>query len=80
MGKANAVSIVIVGERGSGKTSLINCAVKQIFKGDIEIIQDEFQGRIIKEEELQLFLSQLIKVNNINLLEQSLLENRRIII
>lgn len=78
--KANAVSIVIVGERGSGKTSLINCAVKQIFKGDIEIIQDEFQGRIIKEEELQLFLSQLIKVNNINLLEQSLLENRRIII
>lgn len=78
--KTNAVSIIIVGERGSGKTSLINCAVKQIFNKDIEIIQDEFQGRMINEEQLHLFLAKLLKLEDVNLLEINLMQQRRIII
>lgn len=78
--KANAISIIVVGERGSGKTSLINCTVKQIFKNDIEIIQDEFQGRIINEEELHLFLAKLLNIEDVNLLEKNLIEQKRVII
>ncbi|MFY9224160.1 MAG: ATP-binding protein [Blastocatellia bacterium] len=78
--KDKPVSILIVGERGSGKTSLINCAVKQILKDHIEIIQDEFRGRIINELQLHEFLAKLIKIDDVNLLTESLSQKQRIII
>jgi len=78
--KNKPVSILIVGERGSGKTSLINCAVRQILKNNIEIIQDEFRGRIVNEKQLHEFLAKLIKIDDPSLLLESLKQKHRIII
>ncbi len=79
--KDKPVSILIVGERGSGKTSLINCAVKQILShSNIEIIQDEFSGRIVNEQQLHEFLAKLIKIDDPSLLIESLAQKQRIII
>jgi hypothetical protein len=73
------VSIVLVGERGSGKTSLINCALTQTLK-DLEVIRGEFGHRLLTEAELHGFLAQLLGAPEPDHLESFLAQRRRVII
>jgi hypothetical protein len=50
---------VFVGARGSGKTSLLNCAASGAFAGR-EIIRTQFSERLITSEAIDSFLSQLL--------------------
>ncbi|MBK6799434.1 MAG: ATP-binding protein [Acidobacteria bacterium] len=50
------VAVLIIGERGSGKTSLINCAMKRPLTG-LEIVRGEFTERLSTAVQLREFLS-----------------------
>lgn len=53
------VALIIVGQRGSGKTSLINCALKRPLEG-LEVIRGEFSDRLTTEAQLRDFLARLV--------------------
>ena len=48
-------SALLVGERGSGKTSLLNCALARVFP-DVEVVRAEFHKRIWTADQMQSFL------------------------
>ncbi len=73
------VALIIVGQQGSGKTSLINCAVKGPLEG-LEVIRGEFTRRLITEPQLRGFLAKLIEAEAIAQVEESLLARRRVVI
>lgn len=72
-------SLIIVGERGSGKTSLINCAVKQCLDG-LEVMREEFATRLVTEPEMRRFLAAMMKEDDPVPLESFLADKRRVII
>lgn len=53
---------LVVGERGSGKTSLLNCACVQIFR-DVEVVRTQFQHRIWMAAEMRQFLQERVGVD-----------------
>lgn len=71
-------AVLIVGERGSGKTSLVNCALKQRLQ-DTEVIRGEFQQRLHTEEDLRAFLSSLLGAAPADL-ERFLLDRPRVVV
>ena len=72
-------SLIIVGERGSGKTSLINCALKQCLEG-LEVIRGEFATRLVDEPQFRTYLAELVGAGDPAALESFLAERRRVII
>ncbi len=73
------VSIGITGQRGSGKTSLINRAIGRSFS-DLEVVRGAFDERITSEVQLRAFLSRLIGIDDSSQLETSLAAQRRVIV
>lgn len=73
------VAVLITGPRGSGKTSLINCALKRHLAG-VEIIRGDFSERVTSVEHLHAHLARLFGLDSADDLEPFLLERRRIII
>ncbi len=73
------VSLIIVGQRGSGKTSLINCALQHSLAG-IELIRGEFRDRLTTGEQLRLFFAEAMGLEDQTQLESFLLEKRRVVI
>ncbi len=73
------VALVIVGERGSGKTSLINCALKRSLE-DLEVLRGEFKERLVSDSQLREFLAEMFGVEDPNDLEKFLNGQRRIVI
>ncbi len=73
------VALMIVGERGSGKTSLINCALEKNLQG-LEVIRGEFKDRLTSESELTGFLMSLMEVAEPTQLLQFFSERRRVVI
>jgi hypothetical protein len=53
--------VLVVGERGSGKTSLVNCAIQTTLSG-LEVVRSEFAERFTTPEQLQQFLSGILGV------------------
>lgn len=74
-----SVAVLIVGERGSGKTSLVNCAVKLPLDG-LEIVRGEFSDRVTTEADLRAFLAKLIGEDDIENLEDTLRAHKRVVI
>jgi GTPase SAR1 family protein len=72
------VALIIVGQRGSGKTSLINCAVKRSLD-DLEVIRGEFSQRFVTDSQLRGFLAGLIGEDDPVHLERALGQRRRVI-
>lgn len=72
-------SLIIVGQRGSGKTSLLNCGLQRLLDG-LEIIRDEFKERLITEEQLRQFLADSFGAPDPSELENFLAERRRVIV
>jgi hypothetical protein len=60
---------VLVGERGSGKTSILNCAASSVFY-DMETVRGEFQKRIRTAEDMREFLAGLLKTSTADDIEK----------
>jgi hypothetical protein len=73
------VAVILVGQRGSGKTSLINCSLKRILAGQ-EVVRSEFSQRLVTETELRNFLSSLLQAGDPEQLESCMLSRRRVVI
>jgi hypothetical protein len=73
------VSGLIVGARGSGKTSLLNCAAAGVFAGE-RIVQGAFGKRLIEPADVHDFLRGLLELEPGADLIHSLAADRRIIL
>lgn len=62
-------SVMIIGEKGSGTSSLINIALKRHLS-DQNIFRNEFGGTLYNEEKLLSLLSNLLKLQNITSVDQ----------
>ena len=73
------VSVVLVGERGSGKTSLLNCATVRVFS-DIEPVSVSFNERVLDAAEMDVFLRRALNLDDDTDLLESLQRERRVIL
>ncbi len=73
------VALIIVGQRGSGKTSLINCALKRSLEG-LEVIRGEFCERLTTESQLRDFLARVVGADRATEIEEFLAARRQVII
>ncbi len=72
-------ALLVVGERGTGKTSLINCAVQQCLQG-IEVTREEFGERVVSEQALRSYLAARLGSGDPAALEEDLARRRRVIV
>ncbi len=72
-------AVLLAGPRGSGKTSLINCVLKQALSG-LETVRGEFGRRITSKSEMRGFLASLLDCDDGDGLERTLLDRRRLIV
>jgi hypothetical protein len=72
-------AVLIVGERGSGKTSLINCAAGHALRG-LEVVRGEFRERLVAETQMREFLARLVGAPSPDLLERHLAERPRVVV
>jgi len=54
-------SVIVIGARGSGKTSLINCAVSRVFP-HCEVIRGQFCDRLLTPEQMSGFARSLLRI------------------
>jgi hypothetical protein len=73
------VALIIVGERGSGKTSLINCAARRSL-ADLELIRGEFSQRLVTPLAMRQFLAELVGAGDPGQLTQALAARKRVIV
>ena len=73
------VALIVVGQRGSGKTSLINCALKRPLEG-LEVIRGEFCERLTTEIQARDFLARVVGADGATEIETFLAARRRVII
>ncbi|MGH9535097.1 MAG: ATP-binding protein [Terriglobales bacterium] len=55
-----SAGVLLVGARGSGKTSLLNCAVGSIFR-EVPLVRGQFCERIRRPEQMTAFLRELLQ-------------------
>jgi AAA ATPase domain len=70
---------LLVGARGSGKSSLLNCATRETLDGYLWI-RAEFSDRLLTPDQLEGFLRQLLQLPGDADLEQAFHSQRRVII
>jgi hypothetical protein len=71
-------AVVIVGERGSGKTSLLNCAAQTTLAG-LDVIRSDFSKRLIREHEMYDFIGRLVQ-SRPDAVQETLNSAKRVII
>jgi hypothetical protein len=73
------VSVVLVGERGSGKTSLLNCATARVF-ADVEPVRAAFDERVLDAAQIDSFLRRALALPEGAVLLEALRAERRVIL
>ena len=73
------VAVVVVGERGSGKTSLVNCALNAPLAG-LPVVRGEFDARLTSAAEVRRQLAALLALDDQDAIESYLLSDRRIVV
>jgi hypothetical protein len=73
------VSVVLVGERGSGKTSLLNCATARVF-ADVEPVRASFNERVLDAPQIDAFLRRALALPEGADLLEALRAERRVIL
>jgi len=73
------VAILVVGERGSGKTSLINCALQRPLAG-LDVVRGELNGRLASPGGVRSFLAELLGVDDPAQLEAEMSGTRRVLV
>jgi hypothetical protein len=71
-------SVLIVGMRGSGKTSLLNCAEATAFSGRT-VVRSQFCSRLITPSQVRSFLGEMLRVPNEPALDALLNSRRRVV-
>lgn len=74
-----SAGIVITGERGSGKTSLVNCALQGPLEG-LPIHRGEFRERVLDGDALRTVIAGIVGAPDAAALESYLGEGRRVMI
>ena len=74
-----AVSVVLVGARGSGKTSLLNCALVRVFD-DLAVVRGTFDERIQSADQMNTFVRGLLGIEDGDELLTALGARRRVVI
>ena len=77
--KGHAAAVLVVGERGSGKTSLLNCAVLGPLAG-LSLVRTEFRERLTTPDALRTFLRAAVGAPEGTTLENFLAQDRRVIV
>ena len=72
------VSVLISGQRGSGKTSLLNCFLSEL--GELEVVRGEFSRRLQSEQDLSDFLRELLGLGPSEDIRESLQSRSRVVI
>ncbi len=72
-------SVIVVGARGSGKTSLINCAATGVF-AQCELVRGQFCERLQTQEQMTGFVRALLKVATDVDVTAALGERRRVVL
>lgn len=72
-------AVLIVGDRGSGKTSLLNCAAADTLCRD-KVVRAHFSERITTAQEMDDFLRRLLQAPPETDVEALLLEQRRVVV
>jgi hypothetical protein len=72
------VSVLLSGQRGSGKTSLLNCFSSEL--GEIEVVRGEFSRRLHGEQDLSDFLRGLLELQSSQDIRESLRSRPRVVI
>jgi hypothetical protein len=70
---------LLVGARGSGKTSLLNCSLPEVFAAE-SVVRSQFRGRIVSPLALEQFLSSLLGGSPGQPLGETLAASRRVIV
>jgi hypothetical protein len=70
---------LLIGARGSGKTSLLNCATREIFAHH-QLVRAEFEERILTPTKLDGFLRRLLRLREGVDVESAIREERRVLI
>ncbi|MGJ5819425.1 ATP-binding protein [Paludibaculum fermentans] len=73
------VAVLLVGARGSGKTSMLNCAVAGRF-ADVPVVQSYFSRRLTTAHDIHLFLCDLLQLPEGSDFLQELRSTRRVVI
>lgn len=71
--------VLVIGARGSGKTSLLNCAIAGPLAG-LSLRRAQFSARIRSCDELRRFVGGLIGVDNPNDVEEALRNTRQVLV
>ena len=72
-------AVLVIGARGSGKTSLLNCAAADPLAGH-EIVRGQFRDRIRSAAQMRESIAAMIGVDGSEGLEEALLGRRRVVI
>ncbi|MGH9735178.1 MAG: hypothetical protein ACRD8A_11385 [Candidatus Acidiferrales bacterium] len=73
----HSMNVVIVGARGSGKTSLLNCASSVAFTG-VPVVRGQFGPRILGSDQMSEFLRELFGISASADLTAALSQGRRV--
>jgi hypothetical protein len=73
------VAVLVVGDRGSGKTSLINCALARPLAG-LDVVRGEFNARVASADGVRAFLTELLELDSPDDIEPMLSMGRRVLI
>jgi hypothetical protein len=76
--EGKSVSVLVVGARGSGKTSLLNCAAATMFQS-ADPLRGQFIERLTREEQLHGFLRTFVGVPDGDDLREALTSCRRVL-
>jgi hypothetical protein len=77
--RGRGASVIVVGARGSGKTSLLNCAATSIFAGQ-EIVRAQFCERLTDAQAMDDFLRSLLGVAPYEEVIEGVASRRRVVI
>ena len=77
--EGRAIAVLVVGARGSGKTSLLNCAERAAFEG-ARLVRGQFRDRVLSAAGMQEFLRELIAIPAGEDLVEALNRERRIVV
>jgi hypothetical protein len=77
--RGQGAAVLVIGARGSGKTSLLNCAVTSVF-ADREVISGSFCRRVTTCAEMDAFLRSVLRLPDSGDLIAALSHSRRIVV
>jgi AAA ATPase domain len=76
--RGRSVAVLLSGQRGSGKTSLLNCVQAEM--AEIEVVRGEFSDRLSTSRQLDDFLRHLLDLESDADVKEALLERPRVVI